>query len=47
MGEYQTVEAHLHLSKASAWILTNLDINGYPTMQAERERRARTESSPF
>ena len=44
-GEFKTIWADP--SKASAWISTKRDINGYPTAQAERERRARTESFPF
>jgi len=44
-GEFKTIWADP--SKASGWISTERDINGYPTAQDERERRARTESFPF
>jgi quercetin dioxygenase-like cupin family protein len=40
-GEFKTIWADP--SKASAWISTERDINGYPTAQAERERRAGTQ----
>jgi len=38
-GEFKTIWADP--SKASAWISTERDINGYPTAQNERERRLR------
>jgi quercetin dioxygenase-like cupin family protein len=41
-GQFKTIWADP--SKASAWISTERDINGYPTAQAERERRERKES---
>jgi len=44
-AEFKTIWADP--SKASRWISTERDINGYPTAQDEMERRARTESFPF
>ena len=41
-GEFKTIWADP--SKASAWISTERDINGYPTAQDERKRRIRKES---